>query len=160
MKSDIIYDADAAPSVWQRVMGSAAKTAPETDEVNYFLRRETELLALYRRAGKMCAGSTRALFSKQAGMKAAACRSLAVHHFIKTGSTFDSALAPPPVFSLSRALRTAYKSEEELSRQYMRSAMLQEDSALAELYVNLSFQSKKSAGAVMKTISSMLGETY
>ena len=57
-------------------------------------------------------------------------------------------------------LRTAYKSEEELSRQYMRSAMLQEDSALAELYVNLSFQSKKSAGAVMKTISSMLGETY
>ncbi len=42
----------------------------------------------------------------------------------------------------------------------MRSAMLQEDSALAELYVNLSFQSKKSAEAVMKTISSMLGETY
>ena len=162
MKSDsIIYDIKTTNSVWQRVLGSADDKAPEKPcTISSFLSRETGLMALYRKAVKMSAGKMRALFTKLANAKASQCRALTVRHFIATGETFDIKASPPPVFSLSCALRTAYKAEEELSRKYAQSARLEEDKSLSQLYVNLSHQSEQSAASIMQTISSFLGQMY
>ena len=161
MKSDsIIYDTDAVNSVWQRVIGADhQKSAPDTHDVHYFLRRETELLRLFFNAFKISSGKMRILFSSLINNSTSRCRALTLHYFIHTGETF-SAKKSPPIFSLSCALRTAYKIESELCRDYMNASKLQEDKALSKLYVNLSRKSKQSATRITQAIGFFLGRTY
>ena len=161
MKSDsIIYDTDAVNSVWQRVIGADhQKSAPDTHDVHYFLRRETELLRLFFNAFKISSGKMRILFSSLINNSTSRCRALTLHYFIHTGETF-SAKKSPPIFSLSCALRTAYKTELELCRDYMNASELQDDKTLSELYVNLSRQSEQSAKRILKAMDAILGHTF
>ena len=161
MKSDsIIYDTDAVNSVWQRVLGTAVqKAATETPDISYFLHRETELLRLFFNAFKISSGKMRILFSSLINNSTSRCRALTLHYFIHTGETF-SAKKSPPIFSLSCALRTAYKIELELCRDYMNASELQDDKTLSELYVNLSRKSEQSAKRILKAMDAILGHTF